>query len=413
MSTVRKEVAKVLKADACSGCGVCTLLDGGLSMELNESGYLRPIAANAPDERTNAVRVFKRACPGRQVVAKRPKGSFRHPLLGSYFEAWEAWAVDPEIRDRGSSGGVLTAIQGWLLESGIATSLTTAAADTRRPVRTVPVTITSKAEALATAGSRYAPVGIGQSATLDSRHAMTAKPCEVAAIRAMAAEIPDETPILLSFFCAGTPSQHATEQLIRDLGGPDPERVTDLWYRGRGWPGRFTAVSGEGEVSTDYRSSWGEALGPTTQWRCKICPDGIGESADIAAADSWEVSDGGYPVFGEQEGRSALLARTERGLALVLAAQEAGVIELRPLDLAHLAQAQPLQTSRRQYLAGRLLGARLGGRPWPRYKGFGLVRLSMANPRLAVRTLRGTFRRVLREKKRGRSTGKGNQPGMG
>lgn len=399
MSTVRKEIAKVLKADACSGCGACTLLDRGLAMELNDSGFLRPVATSAPDEQVNAVRLFRRSCPGHQVVAKRPQGSMRHPLLGSYFGAWEAWAADPEVRNRGSSGGVLTAIQGWLLESGIASNLTTAAADTKRPVRTVPVKITTKAEALASAGSRYAPVGIGQATTFDPGHVMTAKPCEVAAVRAMSGENPDKTPILLSFFCAGTPSQHATEQLIRDLGGPEPDQVTDLWYRGRGWPGRFTAVFGEDKVSTDYRSSWGKALGPTTQWRCKICPDGVGESADIAAADSWEVSEGGYPVFDERDGRSALLARTERGLAIILAAQEANAIELRPLDIRQLAKAQPLQTSRRRYLASRLIGARLGGRRWPRYKGFGLVRLSMGSPRMAVRTLRGAFRRVRRAKK--------------
>lgn len=398
MSTVRREIAKVLKADTCSGCGVCSLLDRGLAMELNQSGYLRPVEINPPDELPQAARTFRRVCPGRQVVAKHPPGSMRHPLLGSYFGAWEAWAVDPKVRDRGSSGGALTAIQGWLLDTGMAAELTTAASDKSRPVRTVPVKITSKAEALDSAGSRYAPVGIGQAATLDPHHAMTAKPCEVSAIRAMSDQNSDDAPILLSFFCAGTPSQNATEQLIRDLGGPEPDQVTDLWYRGHGWPGRFTAVFGEDEVSTDYRSSWGKALGPTTQWRCKICPDGVGESADVAAADSWDVSDGGYPVFSEQKGRSALLARTERGLAIVLAAQDANVIELRPLDLAHLAQGQPLQTSRRQYLAGRLLGARMCGRPWPRYRGFGLIRLSMASPRLAIRTLRGTLQRTRRAK---------------
>lgn len=367
-------------------------------MELTESGYLRPVGVNPPDEQPRAARVFKRACPGRQVVAKRPQGSVRHPLLGSYFGAWEAWAIDPTIRDRGSSGGALTAIQGWLIEAGMAAELTTATADESQPVRTVPIQITTKAEALAAAGSRYAPVGIGQSVTIHPDHAITAKPCEVAAVRAMASEDPSKSPILLSFFCAGTPSQLATEKLVRDLGGPEPEKVTALWYRGRGWPGRFTAVHGDGEVSTDYRSSWGDSLGPATQWRCKICPDGVGESADIAAADSWEVSEGGYPVFGENAGRSALLARTERGHAIILAAHQAKVIELQPLDVSKLAEAQPLQTTRRKYLAARLLGTRLAGRPVPRFRGFSLLRLSIASPRMAVRTLRGTFRRVRRAK---------------
>lgn len=401
MSTVREQVASVLRADACSGCGVCTLLDTGLSMQLNEAGYLRPTPTGPPAEQPDAVRTFQRACPGREVVAQKPAGSDRHPLLGSYFGIWEAWAVDPEIRHRGSSGGALTAIQSWLLESGAVTQSATAAADPQRPARTVPVRIISREEALASAGSRYAPVGVAALATSDPAHAVTAKPCEVSAVRALTGGRIGETPLLLSFFCAGTPSQHATEQLVRDLGGPDPSKLTDLWYRGRGWPGRFTAVFGDDSVSTDYDSSWGKALGPTTQWRCKICPDGIGESADIAAADSWDSDDRGYPTFGEQEGRSALLARTERGLEVILAAQEAGIIELRSLAPEQLAREQPLQTSRRQYLAARLWGTVLGGRAVPRYRGFGLTRLALAHPRTALRTLRGTLRRARQAKQGG------------
>lgn len=394
MSTVRKQVAKVLQADACSGCGVCTLLDAGLSMQLDDAGYLRPTAAGPPAERAGAVRAFNRSCPGRWVNAQQPAGSVRHPLLGSYFGLWEAWATDPEIRYRASSGGALTALQGWMLSTGATTQVATAVADEQRPVRTVPVRIMSRAEALAAAGSRYAPVAVGQLATSDPSHVVTGKPCEASAIRALAGGRIGETPVLLSFFCAGTPSQHATEQLVRDLGGPDPEQVTDLWYRGRGWPGRFTAVFGKGQVSTDYDRSWGTALGPTTQWRCKICPDGIGESADIAAADSWDSDEHGYPVFTEQEGRSALFARTERGLAIVLAAQAAGVIEMCPLDATKIAQAQPLQTSRRQFLLARLWGTLLAGRMVPHYRGFGLFGLSLARPLTALRTLRGTFQRV-------------------
>ncbi|GAA2177909.1 Coenzyme F420 hydrogenase/dehydrogenase, beta subunit C-terminal domain [Leucobacter tardus] len=393
MKTVRDQVTQVVSADACSGCGVCTILDRGLTMALDDAGYLRPTPTAPVDERDGAAERFARICPGKQIVAQRPAGSTRHPLLGSYFAVWEAWAVDPEIRHRASSGGALTALQGWLLETGRATQVSTAAADPARPVRTVPIRLMSKAEALAAAGSRYAPVGVGQLATADASHAMTAKPCEASAVRAWT-NTEGEAPILLSFFCAGTPSQQATEQLVRDLGGPKPEAVTDLWYRGRGWPGRFTAVSADGEVSTDYDSSWGRALGPTTQWRCKICPDGVGESADIAAADSWESDERGYPTFGEREGRSALIARTERGLEIVRAAHAAGVIEVRPLDPEQLAAAQPLQTARRQYLAARLWGARLGGRSVPRYRGFRLLKLSAEHPRLAVRALRGTLLRL-------------------
>ena len=80
-----------------------------------------------------------------------------------------------------------------------------------------------------------------------------------------------------------------------------------------------------------YDESWGGVLGPATHWRCKLCADGVGESADVVAADLWRVDERGYPVFTEGPGSSALIARTERGLEAVRAAAAAGALVLRPI----------------------------------------------------------------------------------
>ena len=392
MSDLRARVAEVLKADACTGCGMCSLLDGGLSMTL-ETGYLRPTATGAPDQLEGAARIFDRACPGRRVSAQNAPGSTRHPLLGSYLGIWVAWATDETARHRGSSGGVLTALHEWLLQEQKDARIVSAAVSERAASRTVPVTITTREQALASAGSRYAPVGVaGNREILDAPTAITGKPCEISALRA--ADLTEETPLLLSFFCAGTPSQGATQKLVTDLGGPPVDQLTSLRYRGNGWPGRFVAAFEGGEVSADYEQSWGSTLGPATQWRCKICPDGIGESADVVAADSWDTDERGYPVFDEGAGQSALIARTPRGMAAVLAAEAAGFLTLRELDPQTLLAAQPLQANRRTFLLARIVGTLLAGRRVPRYRGFGLLRLALTAPRTAVRTARGTYRRV-------------------
>ena len=161
-------------------------------------------------------------------------------------------------------------------------------------------------------------------------------------------------------------------------------RLAGLVHRGRT----------SGTYATTYDDSWGKHLGPTMQWRCKICPDGVGESSDITAADFWKVDERGYPTFTESDGRSALLARTPRGHQAVLRAIEAGVIEAEPLDVGDLVRTQPSQRSRRTTLAGRLVGSLLAGRRIPRYRGFGLARLALSAPRLALRSARGTRRRV-------------------
>ncbi len=209
----------------------------------------------------------------------------------------------------------------------------------------------------------------------------------------------EQQPLLLSFFCAGTPSQLATDALVTELGLPADAQLADLWYRGRGWPGHFTAVPTSGEpVRTTYDDSWGQHLGKATQWRCKICPDGVGESADISAADFWHTDERGYPSFDEGDGCSAVLGRTARGQEVLVRAFAEGVLVGRPLELDRLAAVQPLQVTRRRTLLGRLIGTVLAGRRIPRYTGFGLTRLTAGNPRPSYSTAKGSFRRVRRQR---------------
>jgi len=405
ISSLDRAVARVVDTDNCTGCGACTLLDTGLTMRLDNAGFARPVRLRETPDQPDALRRFESMCPGVVVRAANPPGTRRHPTMGSYLGVWRAWAADPEVRLRGSSGGVLTALSTWLVESGEVPSVIGAGASKTDARQTVSVSISSRAEALEAAGSRYAPVAlaggvVGDPAGDDA--AVVGKPCEIAALRALHASAPTGgiEPLRFSFFCAGTPSQAATTALLADLGVEPDQHVDELWYRGRGWPGSFTAITDGHRVEASYDRSWGQFLGPTMQWRCKICPDGVGESSDVTAADLWSTDERGYPDFTEGPGYSALIARTERGRDVIARAQQAGVIVTEPISMDDVAAIQPFQRNRREQLFGRLLGARAAGKPVPRYRGFGLLRLSLRRPRTTVRTLRGSFRRVRATRRR-------------
>jgi coenzyme F420 hydrogenase subunit beta len=392
---LRAAVAEVVASGNCSGCGGCALIHPAIAMGRSDDGYNRPAFADAsadgsPDE-------FRATCPGLRVDAARPPGSRRDPLFGPYISVWEAHATDPEVRHLGSSGGALTALAGWLVESGRAARAVTAGPDRGKPSNSTTLTLTAGDDFGATAGSRYGPVStLATVDVLAPDSAVIAKPCEATALRQLTEHRGAERPLVLSFFCAGTPSQHATDGLVSDLG-VDLETLAALRYRGEGWPGHFTATRPDGTSERiTYEESWGKVLGRALQWRCKICPDGIGESSDITAGDFWESDDRGYPVFTEAGGRSALIARTERGERLVREAIADGVIEATPIDVRALRPVQPLQVNRRSELAARLLGVRAAGLRVPRYRGFGLLALSARRPKRSLRSGLGAFRRARR-----------------
>jgi coenzyme F420 hydrogenase subunit beta len=256
------------------------------------------------------------------------------------------------------------------------------------------------------AGSRYAPspvlAGLSEALARHERIAVVGKPCDIAALRGHVQREPSlagRIPWMLSFFCAGVPSIAGTEILVRRLG-LDPAALTRLRYRGRGWPGRMTAEAADGtSASMSYAESWGGELHRHLQFRCKICPDGTGEHADIVAADAWLTRDG-YPDFEERDGISAVLGRTERGAALLKEAVAAGAIELGPLAASELMAMQPYQVRRKRVLVGRLAALRLLGQRAPRYRRLRLWRNALRGGRALVRDFAGTGLRVLQGRHR-------------
>lgn len=397
---LRGQVDAVVDEGNCTGCGACAAICPQIEMALDAHGFARPTwvdgsATGTPDQ----VETFLDMCPG--VVVRRPAATDdaeHHPVLGSFVSAWTGWAADPETRWRGSSGGVLTALSAWLLDTGLVVDVVGAAMSDTDRRRTVAVRVQGASDVARTAGSRYAPVGTAALFVPDQPDsALVGKPCEVAAARRLLdrrGKRGDQAPVLLSFFCAGVPSQLATDGLVAGLG-VDPRPDGLLRYRGQGWPGDFVVEDGRGgQARRTYEQSWGEHLGRQVQDRCKICPDGLGGDADISVGDFWRADDAGYPVFDDSPGRSVVLARTPRGHDLLLLAAEQNAVVLGPVTLDDVAAVQPLQRRRQIELPGRLVGRVLAGRRVPRYPGFGTVATALRSPRRTVRAARGAFARA-------------------
>ncbi|MBY6683240.1 Coenzyme F420 hydrogenase/dehydrogenase, beta subunit C-terminal domain [Rhodococcus sp. BP-316] len=410
MDKLERVVSRVVDEGNCSGCGACAALSKRISMRLAADGFLRPVVdgdthtveRHAVDD-AYAAREFKSVCPGRIVRMPAADNRRIHPTFGPYVQAYQGHAVDGTVRHAGSSGGVLTALSSFLLESSEVSDALVARGRVADPLTTEALFLTDPRQVLETSGSRYAPVAVAaELASTSSSSVIVGKPCEIAAAHQYA-ELPSradaDRPVYLSFFCAGTPSQIGTEKLVAHLGFERAD-VVDVRYRGNGWPGDFKMTSANGtESRMSYNDSWGVHLGRDIQWRCKICVDGTGAHADVSVGDFWEADDQGFPKFDDAEGNSVVLARTPRGLELLQRAQESGVLELSAIDLDDVAKIQPLQVERRVTLSARLLGRVLAGKRVPRYTGFELMKASTsATTNQLFRAVVGTARRSLRRR---------------
>lgn len=384
----------------CTGCGVCAsaCARGAVRMVDVEDAGLRPTFA----ESCGACRACLAVCPGYQVDARlaargEPLTDPEHEF-GPALELWEGWAADPEIRFRASSGGLLTALALYCLEREGMAFVLHAGMDPERPWGTRTVQSRTRAELLARAGSRYAPASPGEGLRAieasDRPCVFIGKPCDTAGAMRLRRERPAldrNLGLVLTFFCAGTPSARGTLDLLRSLG-VDPFEVESVHYRGEGWPGRFRVRHGEprAERSCSYQESWGR-LTRYRPLRCHLCPDGLGRVADLACGDAWEhLGDNGDP------GRSLVLVRTERGRAILDRARAAGYVELTRVGPEAVLASQPSLLGRRRELFGRLLALRLLLRPAPRFAGFSLYRSWRRLPAgRRARTVAGTLVRAL------------------
>ncbi|WP_082448608.1 MULTISPECIES: Coenzyme F420 hydrogenase/dehydrogenase, beta subunit C-terminal domain [unclassified Sphingomonas] len=391
----------IVGSGLCTGCGGCVAAidTPGLAMAFDPAGFLRPtVVPLAPAQ----CATLDRVCAGR-ALSHDPRPADYHPLWGPIRALATGHATDPEVRFRGSSGGVLSALAIHLVASGAVDFVLATAADPDDPIGNRTAPRDDRDAILAAAGSRYAPsaplADLERHLAAGRRFAFIGKPCDVATLRRMATRDPriDRLiPVMFAFFCAGVPSRRGTQAVLAALDVAK-EAVARFQYRGDGWPGLTRARRHDGsEASMTYAESWGGILNQHLQFRCKICPDGTGEFADIACADAW-VGDSGYPDFSERDGRSLIVARTATGVALLAQAVAAGTVATEALDVREIARMQPYQATRKRNALVRSVALWAARGRGPRFARLALLRLTLStSPLELVRNLIGTFRRARR-----------------
>jgi coenzyme F420 hydrogenase subunit beta len=398
-STPGSAIDRAVESRLCSGCGACAAVASGKVEMTLRGGFLRPVVKEPLDKRESAA--VSAICPGLNV--ERPVGAVRaHPFWGPYINVWTGHATDERLRYHASSGGVLSAVLIHLLETGKADFVVQVAAAEDSPQRNAVIESVGSDQVYSAAGSRYAPSAplefLQEQLNRPGRFAFVGKPCDVGALRAwerLEPRIAEKVPWLISFFCAGIPSQEGTSEILKSLGVAEND-VLEFRYRGDGWPGHAAARTKSGRVAQmTYSESWGDILSKRLQFRCKICPDGSGGAADFVCADAWYGDDAGYPDFSEAAGRSLVVSRTPKGEEIVRDAEAAGRIELTPCPVGEIAKMQPAQARRNSLVLSRLAAMVLLGRRTPRYRGFSLVRCARFKPAAQARSFLGMARRIV------------------
>jgi coenzyme F420 hydrogenase subunit beta len=400
-------VKSIVEWQLCLGCGACAYICPGRKISLRDAiaEGIRPVLS---DEACGDCHDCLDVCPAyrndhRELLGAAGLIPELETAYGPVLEVWEGYAEDPEIRWSGASGGVLTAIALYCLEQQGMHGVLHVCGDPDNPVRNRTRLSRSRAELLAATGSRY-----GAASACDALQSIEeaptpcvfiGQPSEVTAVRKAAVLRPrlrQRVGLALSFFCAGSPATQGTEELLRSEGIA-MEDVSEVRYRGLGWPGSFSVRRrGAKDFSTirSYEDSWAflQRFRPPS---VHLTPDGSGEDADISCGDPWYRS-----IGADERGRSLVLVRTDRGRQILRDAARAGYVHLEPADARDALNSQVNLIRKRGAIWGRLLIMRLCGQPVPHLAGFSLLynwaRLPLQDK---LRSTLGTARRIVRRRR--------------
>lgn len=346
----------------CTGCGLCHKLGKGIVFE-DDKGFYR---LKSGDEKW-----LHSICPcgGRQTSL------FSKNIWGRSEGIYLGWSSDSGVRKKASSGGIITELCSYLLESGYVDGVIHTMASFNEPTKTLTCISTTREELVNRCGSRYAishPLEVLPDLDTNKRYAFVGKPCDIDCLTNFMNIDNDYNSCIvftISFFCAGLPSNTAQEKLLEGMGC-ELNSCKSLRYRGNGWPGYATAVDRNGKIyKMDYDTSWGKILGRDLMPMCRFCLNGIGETADISCGDAWYVDDNGKPDFSEHEGRNVIFSRTTKGNDILQKASDAGKIILLDFNQYEkiLPQMQYYQLGRRQSMKAKRMAMKIFGKRFPDY----------------------------------------------
>ncbi len=398
----------IVESGLCAGCGLCESIAGRdvVEMKISPARYIRPQTRTPLDQKT--MDTIRQVCPGLTVTgpdAAQPGPTGKtHDIYGPIVSMHRGWAGDEKTRFNAAAGGSLTALGTYLLESGQVEAVLHVRASTENPILTDTIVSTSAGDVYSGAQSRYGPA-----APLTQVHrlldegrifAVIGKPCDVAAIRNLGridSRVEKQIPYCLTIFCGSVPSLKMPADMAAHFGVDESELSLFRW-RGEGWPGTTHMETRDGRsFDLSYDQSYYETDVPwyyDAQFRCKICPDAIGETADVSCPDGW-IMENGKPLHEEAPGMNVVIARTPKGEALIRDAEAAGAMVLEPFSIAELETMHADHMPRKVSWPARMLGLRLAGQPAMEVRRYRKLKAVLAaGPAFFFTAMFGAFNRA-------------------
>lgn len=346
-------ILRIVKDSLCHRCGACIGLCPVDTFAYDRNGY--------PIQVADCIQcnICVQSCSGlavdyEQIGRKMFKDRYTYgSLMGVVDRAYVGYAVDETIRSKGASGGVVTQIFDYLLETGQIKGAVAAIEDPANPARSKGIVARSREELLQTQQSRYTTSPhihvLNTIKEEDGPFALVGLPCQIHSLRKRQLYDPRwsaRIPFVIGLLCHYSLPMAATEE-AGELLAPPGARLQHTRYRQRdhrGWP--FNTL----ELTFSNGQVWRSPYGPAQTFnivsrvsklgRCLQCLDAAAEFSDLSVCDPWIRDSKGRWKYDDPKGYSGILVRTRTGADLMEGISAAGRLFLHEIPAREIEQGQ-------------------------------------------------------------------------
>jgi len=388
-----RDINTVRRYNLCHFCGTCYGVCPRDNIRIGREWNDKPHFVAVDLSRCAGCGLCWRVCPGREIDFKAHRRTLfdsepTDERIGCFERLLVTQSTRPAVRERATSGGTVSELARFLLEShvvdGVVVTRMDCSGDRPRPVTWI-ATDVSELDRLQ--GSLYmmAPVNTVlrtiRRAERGKRFALVGLGCHVEGLRAAQRELPwlrERVPLVIGLFCGHGVNPAGTWHLIRRLGFT-PDRITSLAYRLGPGPGRFHVATRDGRMRELPMAEYSYMLACYGNARCSMCIDPLCELADVSVGDAW------LPELRGRGGWNLTVVRTPAGARLVERLIRTGRLRAEPTTADRLNQAQRMQLYKRERKAWAWMALlRRAGRKVPIYRGVSHAPLRRADLKRAL-----------------------------
>lgn len=324
-------VNKVVKTGTCTGCGLCVGLDKSSSAEMiqTENGP-RPVLSSE----SNIDPIVFESCAGNFIDYPKLYQDFygSYPdnwLTGKINSAYIGFSNDDQIRRNSSSGGVITGVLCYLLESKKIDAAIVVKQGIGSPEIPGVFIARTVEEIRQSSQSIYVPVS-----TLDvlnkllpnEKYAITLLPEQSSALRKLQIAnigLSNQIEYILGPYTGTSIKPKAIDVFARINGVKKNDKITSLKWRAGEWPGYLEIKTESGKVLKSPKVYYNFLIPFFVAKMSLQSMDFVNEFADLAVGDAWS------PKYESQgKGFSIVVSRSQKMTSVLEEMHRANLISL-------------------------------------------------------------------------------------